>query len=109
MDHVEIVVRLAERPDTGLTEEDLRAATRLEAKQLTAALADLIRGGIVRFDETMGHYCFDPRSPEDRAAVETLTMLYHQRPVTLVKFVYSMPGRAIATFADAFRLREDKP
>ncbi len=109
MDHVEVVVHLSEKQGAGVTEQELRSATRLEPKQLSGALDDLVGAGIVRFDGAARSWHYNPRSAEDRSAVESLTALYHQRPVTLVKLIYSMPSRAIATFADAFRLREDKP
>jgi hypothetical protein len=109
MDHVEVVVRLSDKQGAGMTEPELRAATRLEPKQLLGALDDLVSAGILRFDGAARSWHYEPRSAEDRAAVESLTNLYHHRPVTLVKLIYSMPSRSIATFADAFRLREDKP
>lgn len=108
MDHVEVVVHLSARQGAGMTEQELRTATRLELKQLMGALTDLVGGGLVRFDAAARAWHYDPRSATDRSAVEALAALYHQRPVTLVKLIYSMPSRPIATFADAFRLREDK-
>jgi hypothetical protein len=107
MDHVEVVVRLSDKLGIGMTEQELRGATRLEPKQLYAALDDLVGAGLLRFDGAARTWHYDPRSAEDRTAVESLATLYHQRPVTLVKLIYSMPSRSIATFADAFRLRED--
>lgn len=108
MDHVEVIVRLRTAADTGMTEPQLRDATRLDAPQLERALQDLARGNIIRLNETNSRYLYQPRSDNDRAAVESLVQLYHQRPVTLVKLIYSMPSLAIESFADAFRLREDK-
>ena len=108
MDHVEVIVRLRGRPDAGMTETQLREATRLDATQLARAVQDLVRGEIISFDDASRTYRYAPRSEEDRAAIESLVQLYHQRPVTLVKLIYSMPSIAIDSFADAFRLREDK-
>ena len=108
MDHVEVLVRLSEKEGAGVTEQELQTATRLDAKGLARSLEDLVQGRLVRFDPPAGTWHYDPRSAEDRAAVQSLTTLYHQRPVTLVKLIYSMPSRAINSFADAFRLREDK-
>ena len=109
MDHVEVVVRLKEKPEGGLTEGELQTATRLEQKQIARALEDLVRGEIVRFDDASRTYRYSPSNDEDRAAIDSLMQLYHQRPVTLVKLIYSMPSQAITSFADAFRLRVDKP
>ena len=109
MDHVEVVVRLSDKQGAGMTDQELRSATRLEPKQLIGALDDLVGAGILRFDGAARSWHYEPQSAQDRSAIESLTTLYHQRPVTLVKLIYSMPSRSIATFADAFRLREDKP
>lgn len=109
MDHVEIMVRLQEKPDAGMTEGEVRSATRLEPNQVARALRDLVRGDIIRFDQQRSTYHFAPRSAEDRDSLAALAQLYHQRPVTLVKLIYSLPSMAIESFADAFRLREDKP
>lgn len=109
MDHVEVLVRLSDREGAGMTAQDLQTATRLEAKGVERSLEDLVRAEIVRFDPPGATWHYDPRSDGDRVAVQSLATLYHQRPVTLVKLIYSMPSRAITTFADAFRLREDKP
>lgn len=100
-------MRLKEKQD-GMSEGELQAATRLEPKQVGRALEELVRGEIVRFDEAARTYHYAPRTDADRAAIESLMTLYHQRPVTLVKLIYAMPSLAITSFADAFRLREDK-
>lgn len=107
MDHVEVLVRLLEKQDGGMTEPELREATRLEPKSVARALQDLVRGEMAQFDEATGTYRFHSRSEAARIAVNGLVQLYHQRPVTLVKLVYSMPSIAISSFADAFRLRDD--
>jgi hypothetical protein len=107
MDHVEVIVRLGTESE-GLTEAQLRDATRLDAAQLARVLAHLERDEIIRLEQANGRYRFRPRSEDDRAALDALVQLYHQRPVTLVKLIYSTPSVAIESFADAFRFREDK-
>lgn len=108
MDHVEVVVHLSDKPGAGMTEQELRSATRAEPRPLARALDELTRAGILRFDGASRTWHYDPGSAEVRAAVKSLASLYHQRPVTLVKLIYAMPSLAIETLADAFRLREDK-
>src|SRR5688500_6951005 len=108
MDHVEVLVRLLEKQDAGMTEAELREATRLEPKALEGALKDLVRGELARFDAASRIYRSSFRSDEERAAVKGLVQLYHQRPVPLVKLIYAMPSLAISSFADAFRLRKDE-
>lgn len=55
-----------------------------------------------------GRYAFRPAVPELVAAVAELCRAYHERPVTLIRTVYTIAdNRKIQAFADAFRLRKD--
>lgn len=107
MDHVEVLMRLHERPDEKLDEPELRKRTRLEPTALGKALEDLVTDGLVSRDPASGAYSFSPKDAADRAAVEALAELYHKRPVTLVKLIYDRPPNPVTTFADAFRIRDE--
>lgn len=108
MDHVEVIVGLRGAGEAGMTETQLRTATRLDSAQLARAVRDLLRADIIALDAAAGCYRYQPRSDADRATLESIMQLYHQKPVTLVKLIYSMPSVTIDAFADAFRLREDE-
>lgn len=108
MDHVEVLMRLHETDGKPLTEAEVRTASRLEPAVVARALADLVTTGLVRHDPASANYAFDPKSAEDRRTVDALSVLYHQRPVTLVKLVYEQPPAPVKSFADAFRLRDEK-
>ena len=56
-----------------------------------------------REDET---YQYAPVAPELEAAVRALTRVYNERPVTLVRMIYSLKDEKIRSFADAFRLKK---
>ena len=40
--------------------------------------------------------------------MERLLQSYKERPVTMIKFVYDKATSHLRTFADAFRIKEDK-
>ena len=55
-------------------------------------------------------YRYEPTGGEARAAVDALAQMYNEKPVTLVRAVYSRPPAPgpVQAFADAFRLRRDE-
>lgn len=53
-------------------------------------------------------YRFGPATGELARAVEDLEQAYGSRRTTVINLVFSKPDEKIRTFADAFRLREDK-
>lgn len=53
-------------------------------------------------------YRYDGRPPEQDALVAQLAQCYERRRVSVVTLIYSKPKDHIRSFADAFRLREDK-
>jgi hypothetical protein len=51
-------------------------------------------------------YRYAAATPELEAAVKALTRVYNERPVTLVRMIYSLKDEKIRSFADAFRLKK---
>jgi hypothetical protein len=70
-------------------------------------LSELISSNLVVHDAPSNTYRYAAPNA-DRAAVDELSALYHQRPVTLVKLVYAQPPNPVKSFADAFRIRDDE-
>ena len=108
MDHVEVLMRLFEADGAPVSSRDIERSARLGPQTVVRCAAELVQAELATHDAATASYRFAPRTPVDRQAVAELASLYNQRPVTLVKLIYSMPSRAITSFADAFRLREDK-
>jgi hypothetical protein len=105
-DHLEVLMRLHEASGRALSFEELRTLTHIEEASVRGAVADFVAAGLVRELETGDRVQFGPRSVSDRQAVESLAVMYHQRPVTLVRLVYDRPPAPLKSFSDAFRLRE---
>ena len=101
-------MRLKDAESGAQTAAQLVHSTRLGAHTVARALADLVHGGLARHDTASDGFSYAPRNARDRAALEDVATLYHQRPVTLVKLVYEQPASAVKSFADAFRLRDDR-
>lgn len=106
MDHVEVLMRLYEAGGEPLTSQELERGARLGPETVARAVADLVSARLVSHDPAAGSYRYAPPTV-DRATVDELSALYHQRPVTLVKLVYAQPPNPVKSFADAFRLRDE--
>lgn len=76
----------------------------LEPKRAAAVLVSLESSGVLR--EVDSEYQYHPRSPDLAKVVEELEALDRERPVTLIKLIYSRPD-TLEAFADAFKLRRD--
>lgn len=107
MDHLEILMRLHEQADHAFTRAELQRLCHVDEKTVTRCLADLRGTELVR-QTGADSYQYGPRTVADRQDVDGLALMYHQRPVTLVKLVYEQPSTPAKSFADAFRLRDDR-
>jgi DNA-binding IclR family transcriptional regulator len=108
MDHVEVLMRLHASPDMPMSVREVEVASRLGPETTRKSLQHLAQVGLARHDPAADSYVFAPPSLTDRRAVDALSVMYHQRPVTLVKLIYEQPPAPLKLFADAFRLRENK-
>lgn len=108
MDHVEVLMRLHGSPDAPMTTREVETASRLGPETTLRSLRHLAQAGLARHEPAGDAWTFAPSSPADRRAVEALSVMYHQRPVTLVKLVYEQPPTPLKLFSDAFRLRKDE-
>ena len=56
-----------------------------------------------------GAYRFCPKTPELAATVSQLAGVYRQRPVTIIRTIFSQRNEASQSFADAFRIKKGPP
>ena len=106
MDHVEVLMRLYEAGGEPVTSQELERGARLGPQTVARCAAELVHARLASHDPASDSYRYAPPNM-DRATVDELSSLYHQRPVTLVKLVYAQPPNPVKSFADAFRLRDD--
>ena len=100
-------MRLYEAAGEPLDLTAIQRTARLGPQTTAKVLADLVSAGLVAHEPASNSYRYSALGG-DRATIDTLVALYHQRPVTLVKLVYAQPPSPVTSFADAFRLRERK-
>jgi hypothetical protein len=51
-------------------------------------------------------YQYSPSTPQLDSAVRALTRVYNERPVTMVRMIYTLRDEKIRSFADAFRFKK---
>lgn len=100
-------MRLYEAHGEPLTAMELERGARLGPQTVARCATELVRAHLASHDAASSSYRYAPAN-EDRPAVDELSTLYHQRPVTLVKLVYAQPPSSVKSFADAFRIRDDE-
>ena len=86
--------------------DELRATHAWAAEELQFLAS---RGLLVQVDPVAFGYRFSPNRPELGSAVAALATLYPVRPDAIFQAIYAAPRESIRNFADAFRLRKEKP
>jgi hypothetical protein len=56
-----------------------------------------------------GGYRYEPETPQLDAAVAAVADAYASHRVTIIGLIFSKPTSTLKSFADAFRIRKDKP
>jgi len=76
---------------------ELRATLSLVMQNL----AVLVDAGLVE-ETPEGRYTYRPRTPELAALIDDLAALYTQKPITVLRTIFTTPSDKIRLFADAF-------
>ena len=126
MEAVEILLLLRRTVPRGWTAPDVAAELRIDPGSAARRLARLEEGGLLaRAHPAVGSagggggagdggpaYRYAPRTDALGRSADGLAAAYNERPVTLVRLLYSrpQPPSPVQSFADAFRIRKpDKP
>jgi DNA-binding MarR family transcriptional regulator len=104
----ELLLVLYRQPERGWTAHDVAAKLEPAASVTEADAAkdlDMFeqRGFVERSDDER-RFSYRPASTELDAHVRTLAKLYNERPVTLIRMIYTLRDAKIKTFADAFKI-----
>ena len=104
----ELLVFLHHHPSRRWTANELSEAIRpvvIAPSTVQEQLSLFGSCGIVR--EIADAFEFAPVSDEVTSAVGELARAYNERPVTLIRTIYSLADLKVQSFADSFRLRPD--
>jgi hypothetical protein len=111
IDALEVLIQVVRHRDTPRTLPELievlgRAAVSEPVVRESLAL---FRGQGILSETPDGTILYRPDSPAVDTAVGLLLRAYNERPVTLIRTVYSIAdAKRIQAFADAFKLKKDE-
>lgn len=80
---------------------------RASEPSVRESVATLAAAGLVESDGSEVHYA--PSSNEMDELVMALVALYAQKPIMVLRTIFTSPSEKIRSFADAFRFRKDGP
>ncbi len=109
MEAAEILLLLARERHAALGIEaivDGLKPTAVESVQARRYLAVFQERGLIAQAED-GAYRYSPDSEALEQVVRGLAKAYNERPVTLVRLIYTLRDEKIRSFADAFRLKKE--
>jgi hypothetical protein len=109
-DALEIFILISSAPERAWSLDEVIAAMRgatAATPGVAACLESFQSCGLVAGDAVAG-FRYRPTSPELAIAAEHLVRAYNERPVTLIRAIYSIvDAKSIQAFANAFRIRKD--
>lgn len=94
--HYDVAAIIREIRPTAITESAVRRHLALFKE----------RGLLVQMNDES--YQYHPVVAHLEPLVEALTRVYNARPVTMVRMIYALKDEKIRSFADAFKLKQDK-
>ena len=112
--HLEVLLLLAGQAGKVWTASELAQQLRIDVAWVDAQLRALVAGGLASVDDAGPGgagpgFRYAPRTAELGATVDELARAYADRRVTVIGLIFSKPVDKIRSFADAFRLRKERP
>jgi DNA-binding IscR family transcriptional regulator len=106
IDVLRVLLALAREPGRESTAGDIAHAVKLAPEVTARHLETLCAHGLAAVTSgTPPQYRYAPRADELNRMVQELVRLDNERPVTLIRLVYSTAQSSAEAFAEAFRLR----
>lgn len=105
---LEVLLLLYGSPDRARTAQEVAQELRIDASWAQGQLGELAARGLAA-DEGNDAFRYAPGTPELDRAVAQMSRDYTERRVRIITLIFSKPVDKLRSFADAFRLRKDKP
>lgn len=107
IDQLEILRVLNENPDKECDAAFLAAEIQANPKAIGIHLAALHGRGLLLAEKRVDWFGrHGAHTPELKLKVDRLLQTYHERPVSMIKFIYSQANNPLRVFAEAFQLRK---
>lgn len=105
IDAVEILLLLSRHPREGFEPSEIATTMRSDVSEdvVRIYLGRFLACGLLRQEGS--RFRFAPAGTQLHALVRGLERLYNERPVTLVRAIYTLRTDPVRAFSDAFKLR----
>jgi hypothetical protein len=109
VEQLEILLLLATDPGRCWSPDTIAKELRSSPRSAEKWLKTLAAHGLLKRCETADiQFAFGPQTEELRRRVALLAAAYLTRRVTVIETIFNKPVAKMNSFANAFRLREDK-
>lgn len=105
----EVLLFFASHPERAYAPEEVVVAMRptvLTVPAVKEYTAVFVARGLIA-ERPDGAFTYGPTSADLEHSIAELAHAYNERPVTLIKVIYTMTDGTIRSFADAFDLRKE--
>lgn len=107
IEHIEILCLLAENPNKAWTASEVFKAIQSSTTSVAHCLRFFSDNRLLKM-ESEDCWRFSP-APELAASVLGLVHAYRAKRVAITELIYTLPLDPVRDFADAFKIRKDKP
>jgi len=109
VEQIAVLILLRDDPSRAWTIDLIASELRSSPVAIERRLADLERTGVLVPRQTASEVRYAPTSSETSEAVTSLIETYRARPDRVIEAIYTKAPDALTAFADAFKLKKDKP
>lgn len=109
VEQIAVLILLRDDPSRAWAIGDIANELRSSPVAIAHRVADLERAGVLLPRERQDQVRYAPASSEIEAAIALLIETYRARPDRVIEAIYTKPNEALLAFADAFKLKKDKP
>ncbi|HEX3624537.1 MAG TPA: hypothetical protein VH280_03835 [Verrucomicrobiae bacterium] len=106
VDELRAVLLFQSSPEVTRDADETAGKLYIPPASAAKVLESLVKKGILAVSDGPGRYIYRPGSKELEKLVEELARFDREKPVTLLKMVYSKP-KDIEALADAFKIRKE--
>ncbi len=108
VEQIEILLRLAADPTRAWTADAIAKELRSSPRSTRRWLDNLKAQRLLSYQQSSGEFRFAPQTDELKDRVTELAGLYSTFRVAIIEVIFNKPAARLRSFADAFKIREDK-
>ena len=108
IEDLEVLLLLRAGEDREWSPEDVAARLNTSLDSARACLQSLAHHGLLTTRDNPAEYRYDPQYAGLDSVAQRVEQAYAARRVSVIEYIFSRPLQKIRSFADAFRLKEDK-